>query len=150
MDVGYINPFISAVRNLFDTMIQLPVTLGKPELKRGQATSNDISGIIGISGDVSGSVVVGFPGAIAKRLASVLLGEEVNEIDDYCTDVIGEIANMVAGDAKNGFPKSNTTVSVPTVVIGKHEVTFPRGVPIITIPCATGSGTFTIDVALKT
>jgi chemotaxis protein CheX len=29
MDVRYINPFLKAVKNVFDTMINIPFTLGK-------------------------------------------------------------------------------------------------------------------------
>jgi chemotaxis protein CheX len=149
MDVRYINPFLSAIQNVFETMVNIPFTLGKPGLKKDDITSHEVSGIIGISGEVTGSVVVSFPESVALQIASALLGSELQKVDGDCTDTIGEIANMVAGDAKKGFPKADTSVSVPTVVIGKHKVAYPRGVPIITIPCKTSSGAFSIDVALK-
>jgi chemotaxis protein CheX len=37
---------------------------------------------------------------------------------------------------------------VPSVVIGKHEVRYPSGVPIVSIPCHTDSGQMVIDIAL--
>ncbi len=149
MDVGYINPFLTAVQNVFETMIEVPYTLGKPSLKKDMSSSYEVSGSIGISGEVVGCVVVSFPKVIALQLASALLGEDLQEVDEDCTDAIGEIANMVAGDAKKEFPKGNTTISVPSVVVGKHRIAFPKGVPIISIPCQTDHGTFAIDVALK-
>jgi len=132
MDVRYINPFLKAVKNVFDTMINIPFTLGKPLLKKDITPLYEVSGIIGI-----------------VQLASALLGEEIKEINSDCTDAIGEIANMVAGDAKRDFPKGNTSVSVPTVIIGKHKVAYPTDVPIISIPCTTSGGQLSIDVALK-
>jgi len=78
-----------------------------------------------------------------------LLGEQLSELDEDCVDAIGEIANMVAGSAKNGFPVANTALSVPTVVIGKHEVNYPSSIPIISIPCETSEGKFGVDIALK-
>jgi len=149
MDIRYINPFLSAVQNVFETMINVPYTLGKPSLKKNQTSSFEISGIIGISGEVTGCVVVSFPEVIALELASELLGEKMEKVDEDCTDAIGEIANMVAGDAKKNFPESNTTISVPSVVLGVHTIAFPKGVPIISIPCQTDKGTFAIDVAIK-
>ena len=94
-------------------------------------------------------MVVSFPNQIALQLASELLQEPLTEINSDSTDAIGEIANMVAGDAKKRFPKGNTTISVPSVVIGNHRIAFPKGVPIIAIPCETDKGAFAIDVALK-
>jgi chemotaxis protein CheX len=149
MDIKYINPFLLAVQNVFETMIHIPYTLNKPIIKDDSMSSFDVSGIIGITGEVIGCVVVSFPTDIALQLASALLDETLTEIDDDSTDAIGEIANMVAGDAKKRFPKGNTTISVPSVVIGRHRIAFPKGVPIISIPCKTDKGAFAIDLALK-
>jgi chemotaxis protein CheX len=149
MNVQYINPFLLAVQNVFDTMIHLPYTLGKPMIKKSDMTAYDVSGIIGISGEVIGCVVVSFPAQIAIKVGSCLLGEELKKVDSDCTDAIGEVANMIAGDAKKRFPKTNTTISVPSVVIGYHKVAFPSGLPIISIPCEIVAGQFAIEVALK-
>ena len=149
MDVNYINPFLKAIDNIFETMIDVPFTLGQPSLKKNDIPSHEISGIIGITGEVIGCVVVSFPESVALQLASKLLQEKLTKVDEDCTDAIGEIANMVAGDAKKGFPKGNTSISVPTVIIGQHRIAFPKGVPIISIPCGTEAGSFSIEVALK-
>ncbi len=149
MDVRYINPFLIAVQKVFDTMIHLPFTLGKPTLKADKISSYEVSGIIGISGGVVGCVVISLSEKIAIQLASALLGEEITEVDDACTDAIGEIANMISGNAKNGFPIDNTSISVPSIVIGKHKLNYPTGIPIISIPCETSQGKLAIDVGLK-
>ncbi len=149
MNVEYINPFLLAVQNVFDTMINLPYKLGKPTIKKSDLTAFDVSGIIGISGEVIGCIVVSFPTQIALKVGSCLLGEELTKVDGDCTDAIGEVANMVAGDAKKRFPKANTTISVPSVIIGNHKVAYPSGLPIISIPCETEAGQFAIEVALK-
>jgi chemotaxis protein CheX len=82
-------------------------------------------------------------------LASALAGEEMTKLDDDATDAIGEIANMVAGAAKAKFPTDGATISIPSVVLGRHKVVYPRGVPIIAIPCETSVGRLMVDVALK-
>ncbi|MBT8339911.1 MAG: chemotaxis protein CheX [Desulfatitalea sp.] len=150
MDIRYVKPFLNAVQNVFETMINVPYSLGKPKIKKDMSSTHEVSGIIGISGEVTGCVVVSFPESIAVQLASELLGETFTEVDSDCTDAIGEIANMVAGDAKKDFPEGDTTISVPSVVIGLHKIAFPKGVPIISIPCQTDKGSFCIDVAIKT
>ncbi|MCP4747526.1 MAG: chemotaxis protein CheX [Desulfobacteraceae bacterium] len=149
MNVKYINPFLSAVKNVFETMIDVPFRIGKPALKKEGLTPYEISGIIGITGDITGCVTVSFSESVALGLASALLDEKITQVDEDCKDAIGEIANMLAGDAKKGFPEGNTSVSVPSIIIGKHEVAYPRGVPIIFIPCETDDGKFAIEVALK-
>jgi len=66
-----------------------------------------------------------------------------------CTDAIGEIANMIAGNAKSEFPDDNITISVPSVIVGQHRVAYPSGITIISIPCQASDGEIVIDVALK-
>jgi chemotaxis protein CheX len=149
MDVKYINPFITAVKKLFNNMIEVPFKLGKPSLKKGSVPAYEISSIIGLSGTVTGCVVINLSREIALQLVSALIGEEVTDLDDDCTDAIGEIANMIAGNAKTDFPCEGTSISVPSVVVGKHKVSYPSGLPIIAIPCITDKGELVIEVALK-
>lgn len=149
MNVNYINPFLIAIQNVFKTMIDIPIRLGKPTLKKDHAAAFDISGIIGLSGDVTGSVVISLSEEIALQLASAMLQDEITNIEEDGTDAIGEIANMIAGSAKAKFPTDKTTLSVPNVIIGKHKVRYPSGIPIISIPCETDTGNIAIDIALK-
>ncbi|MBN1435490.1 MAG: chemotaxis protein CheX [Sedimentisphaerales bacterium] len=149
MDVNYINPFLNSIRSVFDTMIQIPLTIGKPSLKKDAVPRYDISSIIGLSGEVSGCVVLNLSEALAMQLASGLIGEEVTEIDESCTDAIGEIANMIAGAAKKDLPGENNSISVPSIIIGRHKIRYPRGLPIISIPCDTSAGRLAVEVALK-
>ncbi|NNF99865.1 MAG: chemotaxis protein CheX [Desulfobacteraceae bacterium] len=149
MDVKYINPFLMAIKNIFETMIDVPFQLGKPGIKKDRVPPHEISGIIGLSGGVSGCVVINLSREIALQLVSALIGEEVTELNDDCTDAIGEISNMIAGNAKTDFPGETTNISVPSVVVGKHEVSYPSGLPIITIPCKTDQGELVVEVALK-
>lgn len=149
MDPRYIQPFVVAVKKVFDTMINVPLSLGKPFLKKGSEVPFEISGIIGLSGNVSGCVVISMSQEIALQLVSSLIGEEVTELDNDCTDAIGEIANMIAGNAKTDFPGSGNAISVPSVVVGKHKVSYPSGLPIVAIPCKTDKGELIIEIALK-
>jgi chemotaxis protein CheX len=94
-------------------------------------------------------VVINLSEAIALQLASCLLDEEMEELDEDCTDAIGEMANMVAGNAKNNFPNPDTSISVPSVILGAHKISYPSGIPIISIPCSTDRGEFIVDIALR-
>jgi len=149
MEVQYINPFLIAVQKVFDTMIDVPFVLGKPVLKKDRIPPYEVSSIIGLSGEVTGCVVISLEANIALELASALLDDEFTEIDEDCTDAIGEITNMIAGNAKTDFPGKNNAISVPTVVIGKHKLSYPKGIPIISIPCKAGDGELSIDIAIK-
>ncbi len=149
MKAVYINPFINAVINLFHTMVGLTVNVGSPELKSDAKPHHDVCGVIDVTGEVQGRVVVSMPETMATVLASELLGDPIEQLDEDCIDAVGEIANMIAGNAKTDFPEGGNTISVPQVVIGRGNVTYPASTPVISIPCQTDQGALSIDVALK-
>ncbi len=148
MKAAYINPFIQAVTGLFATMIAKPIRLGPPALKKEPVASHAISSVIRIDGPASGCVVVSFPETVALSLASALLDETLVAIDAVCLDALGEIANMIAGNAKNAFPDDAGTMSVPLICMDRTAIAYPLDVPIISIPCETDDGELIIDVAL--
>jgi chemotaxis protein CheX len=150
VDVRYINPFLSAVSRVFRTMIDVPIDVGAPRLKTSKEPDQGISAVIGLSGSVTGCLVINLSVASALELASGFIGEERDRVDDDVADAIGEIANMIAGNAKNDFPAGGSAISVPSVVIGKQRVAYPENTPILSIPCRTQKGDLTIDVALAT
>ncbi|HUW82926.1 MAG TPA: chemotaxis protein CheX [Phycisphaerae bacterium] len=65
MDVRLINPFVSAVQNVFQTMASTEVRVGKPYVKTDGPCSADVSGVIGLCGDATGCAVLSFPKAVA-------------------------------------------------------------------------------------
>lgn len=148
MNASYIYPFIKAVSSLFATMIAKPVRLGKPVLKKEPVASHAISGVIRMQGRARGCVVVSFTETAALALASALLGEAFEAVNEDCIDALGEIANMIAGNAKNEFPDDNGSMSVPQVFTDNAAIAYPPEVPIISIPCDTEDGELCIDVAL--
>lgn len=150
MDPVFIKAFVSSVQNVFATMLQMPVTLGAPKLKETPATTFDVSGIIGMSGDVVGSVALSFPTETASRVVSLLSGANVDPASPDFADAIGELVNMVSGGAKAQFTGKKVSISCPSVVSGKgHIVQTPKGTPSVSIPCQTDCGQFSLEVAIR-
>ena len=151
MNVKYINPFIGSVNNVFQTMLAMPVTFGKPHVKTQAENSHDVSGIIGLSGDIVGTVIVSFPKLSALKIASAFAGVTLTEMDENFSDAIGELANMIAGNAKKDLEDYNVNISTPSVIIGTgHQVRATRVLPRLVIPCSTPAGSFVVEVGMKT
>ncbi len=150
MDVKYINPFVGAVRNVFHTMLGVEVTIGKPYMKTDERASADVSAIIGFSGDAAGCVVISFPMAVGAKCASTFGGEEMDANHPDFADALGELANMVAGNAKKDFEGVEISISLPSVIIGeKHTVSRSNTFPRLVIPCETTLGEFFVEVGMK-
>jgi chemotaxis protein CheX len=151
MDPAFITPFIASVQNVFGTMLQLPVEIGEPRIKDSPSTTYDVSGIIGMSGDVVGSIVLSFPKQTAVRLVALFTGSELATDHPDFADAVGELTNMISGNAKGMFTgKRKVTISCPSVVVGPgHTVARPKDVPCVVIPCTTDCGELVIEIAIQ-
>lgn len=151
MDVTFVNAFVGSILNVFKTMLDTEVKVGKPLLKQAELVTAEVSGIIGLSGEVQGSVILSFDRPVACAVASTFAGTELTPESADFTDAIGELANMVAGNAKKDFHGYEASISLPSVIIGKgHRVSQSKVSPFLVIPCDTKLGQFNVEVALIT
>ena len=151
MDVSYINPFIIATNSCFKTMMTIEIHAEQPILKRMPFPTYDISGVIGLSGDAQGSISLSFPEPDAINFVKKMLGGAEHLSEDEMTDGIGEIVNIIAGNAKQYLTKYNLSISLPSVIIGKrHTLAGQSGSPTIVVPFSSDQGKFIMEVSLKT
>jgi chemotaxis protein CheX len=137
VDIKYINPFIIAAQTVFKTMLGISADMGKPILKTINSTSGDVTGVMGLVGDKKGTVAISLRERGAKFVYKTLVGEECESINQDVVDAIGEITNIISGQARKEFEKSgiNLNAAIPMVIVGKNvEMNFITKIPIISLP----------------
>ena len=152
MDVKFINPFINATLNVLETIASTKAKAGKPYLKNDHVAQGDISGVIGLTGEVCGTISTSFTENSILAIVSRMFGEEMKELNDEIKDAVGEIANMISGQARQKLEELGRSLkaAIPTVVIGKnHTITHLTKHPVIAIPFSTDNGNFTIEVCFE-
>jgi chemotaxis protein CheX len=151
MDVKFINAFLEGTISVLKTMAFIEPKAGAAYLKKDTSARGDISGIIGLTGAVRGSLALSFAEPCILKIVSNMLGEEIAEINGDIKDAVGEITNMVSGVARKNLEAGGLTISaaIPTVVSGKnHSIVHVMGGPSIIIPFTTEFGPFVVDVCL--
>jgi chemotaxis protein CheX len=152
MDVKFINPFINATLNVLETMAFVKSEAGKPYLKKDDVARGDVSGVIGITGEKNGTIYVTFDESCILKIVSNMFGEEMKEINDEITDAVGELTNMISGQARKELEEIGKVFhgAIPSVITGKNHKLIPmtKG-PKIAIPFKTDSGNFTVEIALE-
>ena len=148
MNAKYITPIIVSVQNVFATMIQLPVVSGKQCFKKEKRPTTEVISMITMSGPVSGFICLGISKRLAFLLSSKLLECQVSEANGDCIDAIGEITNMIAGNAKSEFPDDGIIISVPKVVFGTAKEPYPTPAPVISIPFETQGEVLLVDMSI--
>ncbi|MBI3726378.1 chemotaxis protein CheX [bacterium] len=146
-------PFVRAVEETFEKMLGCPVSVGRV-VEASPPSPHDVSAVVGFGGDRKGAVVLSFSAHVACRVVSRFAGEQLDEVGPTVADGVGEIANIVAGRAKNaigaaGAAPSVIAMSLPTVVCGKeHEVHRLRDSPTLLLPFTSELGDFEVVIVL--
>lgn len=148
MNAAYIRPVVMAVQNVFDTMIQIPVIHSKPFFKKDKRPTTDVIGMVTLSGAVSGFICLGLSIKLAFLLASKLLDYQIAEANPDYVDAIGEITNMIAGNAKSEFPDEGVSISVPKVVFDSIKEPYSMAYPVISLPFKADGEGFLIDMGM--
>ena len=152
MDVRFINPFLEGTISVLKTMAFIEPKSGRPYLKKDALAKGDISGIIGFTGAVAGSMALSFSEKSILKIVSNMLGEEIKEINGDIKDAVGEITNMISGVARKKLESIglNISAAIPTVVAGKsHSIAHVLGGPSIIIPFETEDGPFVVDICMS-
>lgn len=152
MEVKFINPFLQGTIEVLKKMAFVEPRPGKIYLKETSLAHGDVSGIIGITGDMIGSLAISFSESCICHLINRMLGESYNEANQEVFDAVGEITNMISGVARTHLEKDGMEVyaAIPSVVYGKdHTINHVLKSPSIVIPFDTDEGSFVVDVCIK-
>ena len=112
----------STIIETFDAMMSMPLEA----LPDGEAPEFDAGktmvGAIHFGGEVVGVMSFTLTGSFARTVTAAMLGMEAEEIEgtDEINDVIGELANIVAGNLKSEFLDQGLTcvISTPSITSG--------------------------------
>lgn len=152
MKSEYINPFLEATINVISTMAMKNPKAGKPFLKKDKKAIGDISGIIGLTGAKSGAIVLSFSTGAACEIISSMLGESYTEMSAEVGDAVGELTNMISGDARRRLAEMgmNFEAGIPTIISGKgHEIESVTKGPVIAIPFTVDGHNFVVEASFE-
>jgi chemotaxis protein CheX len=150
----YIQPFVDACASVFRDMLQCGLEAERPYFSdRNDAHNWDISAVIGLTGEARGAVVISMRMGLALKLTGILTGATHTGPDDEVVDAVGELVNIIAGNAKRGLEEAfHLVISLPTIVSGRnHAILWPSDqTRIICIPFKVFAGeSFCLSVAIE-
>lgn len=142
-----------SLENVLSTMAQIKAKHKAPTLKPDDLARGDVTGIIGMVGNkLIGSLSITFSKPAILEITKRMLGEEVPDINDTVTDLVGEITNMVTGGAKKLLAEAghDFNMATPTVVTGvEHEICHKAQNQVIQIPFESSHGPFYVEISFE-
>lgn len=146
--VAVAKPFIKATTDILNMMAGIEAKPGKPYVKNSHVAKGDVSAVVGVTGDKTGTIAVSFTRACAIALVKGMLGDDIQDIMQDTQDAVGEVTNMVSGQARAALVESGITLqgSTPTVIMGDgHLIRHMSASPVVAIPFSTPNGEFTVE-----
>ena len=150
MKAEFVNPFASAMVMVFQKEFGMNVMRDSLALQQGPLRGADVNTIIGVTGQLEGQVIYTFEERVALRIASALMGEAVEELDELAKSAVAELGNIITGNAAIGLSENgyNCILTPPTLLTGK-ELIVTTFTPVLNIPFSTDFGSVTVHVALR-
>ncbi len=119
MKAEYVNPFLQGAILVFRDLLHEEIIRGRTLVKKTPAPSHEIAILLNVTGAVQGEVIYSMNAESAFRIAEKLMpGTDRASIEKEYRDVLGELGNMITGNALNIFlnSKKELDMSVPYVV----------------------------------
>lgn len=151
-------PFISAAKNVFETMVFTKLEPSKPKVKSDNVSKGDVSAVLGLNGKLTKNgeeknyramLVMSFPYETYIKIAGAMLMEEYTEFNEDIRDVGGEICNMIMGNAKRELNTLgyDCNMAIPSIIEGKgHTIKYPNSTTVILIPINSAHGELFIEL----
>ncbi len=150
MKAEYVNSFYGATQDVFKLMLDLEVNRGELRVTEGLAAGKDANIIIGVTGDLKGTILFGFEKDMTLDMVKIMAGMEMEEIDVFVSSALGEVANIIGGNAITNLTSYGykCDITPPQIIIGQHKAASTANERALVIPMKTDIGEFDIVLYL--
>ena len=154
MNAEYINLFIEAVEGVFSEVAQKQLTIGAKSIKETNVTGKSVAVLIGITGEIRGSITINVDEAYAMNVASnMMCGMPVTSFDDMAQSAIREMGNMLMGRVAALVEKKGKIIDItpPTLLMGKGLTISNQFSPTLVLSFNEGEqiDVVDLDIAIK-
>jgi len=146
----YINSFYTATQDVFKLMLDLNPTRGEIRVVEDMILRKDANVVIGVTGDLKGSIFFSFPKDMALEMVKIMSGMELDEIDSFVSSALGEIANIIGGNALTLLSKNNIVCDLvpPQIYVGEYKSFSMANDKALLLTLSTEIGDFEICIFL--
>lgn len=151
MKAEYVNSFYKATKDVFQLMLDMDTQKGNLKVVEDMVSSKDANVALGVTGDLSGTILFSFPKNMTLEMIKIMSGMEMNEIDGFASSALGEVANIIGGNALTDLTKSNYICDIvpPQIFVGEYKSFSMANDKALVLSLITPIGEFDINVSLK-
>lgn len=151
MKAEYVNSFYKATKDAFQLLVDMEPQRGELKVLEELTSNKDAIVKLGVVGDLKGAILFSFTQNMTLELVRIMSGMEMDKIDNFASSALGEIANIIGGNAFTLLSEYNYTCDIapPQVFIGEYKSLPAEKEKILLLPLVTPIGEFDISINLK-
>ena len=151
MKAEYVNSFYKATKDVFELMFDTDPKRGKIEVVEDMVSSKDASVVLGVTGDLNGTILFSFPRDMTLQMIKIMSGMEIDTIDSFASSALGEVANIIGGNALTILTENNyiCDIAPPQIFVGEYKSFSMANERALLLPLITSIGEFDINIFLK-
>jgi chemotaxis protein CheX len=151
MKMELIQPFINAADAVLSQGLQSSTKIGNLTMEEDAYRRKGVAGMITLTGDIEGRIVLDMEPQTAVKVASHYAGAELPESDGLIKETIFELANQVVGNAVCALNDQGFHFRVhPPLLLTAHEGDkTSEDVEALMMSFETSMGTVFMNVALR-
>ena len=151
MKMELIQPFINAADAVLSQGLQGATKVGNLAMEEGAYRRKGVAGMVALSGDIEGRIILDLEPQTAVRVASHYAGADLPESDTLVKETVFELANQVVGNAISALNYQGFHFRVhPPLLLTSAEGDKPNEETEALIICfETAMGAVYMNVALR-
>jgi chemotaxis protein CheX len=151
MRTEFIMPFLQAATEVLESELGTAPRRGSIGLEKSVNTSNDITAVVGVTGEITGMVLYVMTEATGRGVVAKMLQQDFPEFDDLAQSGIAEMGNCITGRAAVLLAEAGFTsdLTPPMLIIGRGTMINTLDMQRLVIPLETEFGPIEVQVALK-
>ena len=151
MDVKFLNPFIDAAVEVMKAEVGIDVARGDLTVQKTAMTTDDVTVLIHLVGQVYGVVLYGMPILTGLNVVSQIMGQKFTEFNSLAQSGVAELGNVITGRSTIKFSEAgfSSNISTPTIITGKGVQISTLDFPRIIVPLRSQLGDIMVHLALK-
>ncbi|HEX2979675.1 MAG TPA: chemotaxis protein CheX [Anaerolineaceae bacterium] len=150
-NVRFLNPFVEAATEVLQAEVGISVGRGNLTLQKSGLTTDDVTVLINLVGEIEGVVLYGMSFATGINLVSGMLGQPFEEFDNLAQSGVAELGNVISGKATMKLSDAGivSTISTPTLIIGNSVQISTLDFSRIVVPLTTDMGVIVVHLAVR-
>ncbi len=146
-----INSFYRATQDIFERMMDLKTEKAELGVVEEMIAGKEANVVIGMTGDLYGSVLYSFPKEMTLDMVKIMSGMEMDKLDSFVASALGEVANIISGNAVTYLSEHNYSCDIvpPQIIVGENKSISMATDKALKLTLRTSIGNFDINISVK-